>query len=80
MITEQEYRRLKEEYETAKSEAEQAKGALSQLTEQLKEEFDCDNLEQAEAKLKRLMAEQERIEKDFRRSLKDYETKWESHD
>ena len=80
MISEQQFRQLKQDHENAKAEADQAKGALAQLTEQLKEEFGCTNLKQAEAKLEELKEKQEQADKEFQRALKAYEVKWGEHD
>ena len=53
-ITEDQFNKLRREAESAKAEAERAKGALSQITAQLKEQFGCDTIQEAKAKLAEL--------------------------
>jgi len=43
---------------------------------QIKEEFGCDTLEQAERKLKRLGAEREKAEAEYDEALAAFEVKW----
>lgn len=75
-LSEDSYRKLKQEVEFAKDEANRSKGALDQLKERLKSDFDCDTLEEAEDKLKSLEKKLSKAEKAFEEALEDYEKKW----
>lgn len=75
-LTEKQYRDLKREVEEAKAASERARGALDQIMLQLKEDFDCDDVKEAKAKLEELQKENEKAEKLFLKALKDYEDKW----
>ena len=55
------YENLKAQVEEAQRKVSQAEGALNQLTLQLKNEFNCDTLEQAEALLKQLVEKSEKL-------------------
>jgi len=76
MITEEQYRKLKQEVENAKSEADRAEGALGQLLQRLKEEFGCDNIKEARALLTTLNSKQEKAEAAFEKSMEAYEERW----
>lgn len=75
-INEQSYKALKREVDDARSAAQQARGALLQMEKQLTTDFECDTIEEAEAKLKRLEAEKETARKAFEKKFADYEKKW----
>jgi len=76
MITEAKFRDLKNAHESAKTEAERAEGALIQLMSQLKSEFECDTLEEAQEKLRKLQKQQAREEKELEAAIAEYEEKW----
>lgn len=76
MITEAKFRELKDAHEAAKSAAERAEGALRQLMSQLKSEFDCDSLEAAEEKLRKLQRQQTQEETALETALAKYEKEW----
>jgi len=48
MATVKEFMQIKEEYAEAKKTVDQADGAINELMKQLKEDFDCDSLQEAE--------------------------------
>ena len=67
---------LKAKVEQAQQKADRAQGSLDQLNKQLKEEFDCDDLEEAETKLEELTKEEKSISKEFETALKQFEDRW----
>lgn len=75
-ITEQQYIKLKADVTAAKADADRAQGALDQLMVRLKDEFECDTVKQTKAKLRELTEETEKAEKEFSKSLAEYERKW----
>lgn len=75
-ISEDTYRRLKREVDAAKTESDRAKGALSQLVNQLKTEFKCENLKEAKALLEDLSAKRDKTQRRFEEAMKEYEKKW----
>lgn len=80
MITEQKFLELKRAHETAKTEADRAEGALRQLMCQLKADFDCNTLEEAQEKLRKLQKQQERERKELETTVVEYEKKWTEED
>jgi predicted nucleic acid-binding Zn-ribbon protein len=75
-LNEDTYRRLKREVETAQNEANRAQGALEQLEEELKSEFQCKTLEDAKRKLAQLQEDTEAAERKFNKALAAYEKNW----
>ncbi len=75
-ITEEKYRKLKQQVEDTKAEADRAQGALDQLLARLKDEFECDNLKEAKAKLAELEAKKRKAESVFEKVMEEYEEKW----
>ncbi len=80
MITEAKFRELKQAHENARTEAERAEGALIQVMSQLKQEFDCDSLVEAQEKLNRLKKQQDREARELDKAVADYEKAWGDHD
>jgi hypothetical protein len=76
-MKEEEYKKLKREVETAKAEAERAAGAKQQLLAQLKQEWGCGSIEEAENKLAALRKKRVEAEAEFERLLQDYKAKYE---
>ena len=70
------YDKLKKQVERCRREADKAKGALGQLTAQLKKEFGCSTVEEAEKLLASLARDEERLEKEFDKVVKNFEAKW----
>lgn len=75
-MTEDEYRKLRERVDLSRSKAEQAKGSLETLMQQLKEEFECDTLEEAQTLVKDLEKKAARAEKALEQAVATYEAKW----
>ena len=71
---------LKKQVEQEQQKADRAEGALEQLHEKLKEEFNCTSLQDAEDKLKELQKKKEKAEKAFDSALQDFDEKWGSSD
>lgn len=67
------YNQLKKQSEEAKQRASEAQGALNQIMKQLKKDFDCDTLEQAETKLKRLRWQGKQLQEKFDKELDEFE-------
>jgi len=67
---------LKKKVEILKSDRDKAKGALDSALKQLKKEFDCDSLEDAEVLFKKLLRESEEAEKEFQRTYEKFMEKW----
>ena len=61
-MTEQELLRLKRDIDSAKEQVLELKGQQSQLKKQLKEDWDCQTVEQAQIKLDSLAKEREALE------------------
>lgn len=80
MITEKEFKQLKQEVEDAKEEASRAKGALDQLMSQLETEFDCKDLKEAKELLAELTEKRDKAAREFERAMKDYEKKWKKNE
>lgn len=75
-LTEETFRRLQREQEEARSAASRAEGALSQLMTQLKDEFGCGSLEEAETLLENLEKKITKSETTLQRKLEEYQEKW----
>jgi len=72
----EEYQTLKRCVETAQQDLNKAEGALTQLMNQLKKEFNCSTIEQAEKKLKELEKKQKQLEIEFNKQIKQFKEKW----
>jgi DNA repair ATPase RecN len=70
------YNQIKRQVEEAQKKADQAEGALNQIMKQLKTEFGCKTLEEAEAKLRKLNQETKLSSKEFEKALIDFNEKW----
>jgi len=75
-INEETYHRLKREVEEAKTSSERAHGALEQLMSQLKKDFNCGNLKEAQTHLAELKAGRDKAAEKFQKTLTDYKEKW----
>ena len=67
---------LKQKAEDAQREADKAQGALDQLKERLKKEFQCNSLKDAETLLRKLEKEEKEAEREFDKSLAEFEDKF----
>lgn len=75
-MTAAEYERLLESISTCEREASRSEGALQQLMARLKQEYGCDSLEEAEALLKKLEREQERLEGKVKKKTEEFEAEY----
>lgn len=75
-LDEQGFRKLKQEVEQARSDADRAQGTLDGLMAQLKEEFECETVEAAQQKLKKLQKKATDAETEFDEALAAYQKKW----
>lgn len=73
MIDLNKFNLLKKEVEKAERDQNKAAGAVEQLRKQLREEFDCDDLKEAETLLAKLEKEGLVLEKDYNKKLVEFE-------
>jgi len=76
MISIDRYQELQDSVNKKQQKLDRSKGALSQMEERLKNEFDCDSVEQAEKLLKKLEKEAAVAEKAFQKSFEAFEKEW----
>jgi len=72
------YESLKTKADAAQSAADKASGARDQLMKQLKRDFDCSSISDAETKLSRLEKQEKKAEAALVEAIEAYEEKWES--
>jgi predicted nucleic acid-binding Zn-ribbon protein len=75
-ITEEQYRKLKAEVDTAKAEMERARGAVDTMLASLKEEYGCNDLNEAKVKLAKLNTKREEAKEAFEEAMQDYQKTW----
>lgn len=68
---------MKQQIERLQKEADMAEGELNQIMKQLKQEFNCDSIEEAEDALQELEQERKETKELFDSSLKAFKDKWE---
>ena len=68
--------RLKTKVEEAKTKQAKAKGALEQILNQIKKEFDCKTLKEAETLLKELKAKETKAKQKYEKALGEFQDKW----
>ena len=78
MIDLKKYEKLRTDVERLQRDRDRAEGALSQLMGQLKSEFDCNDLGEAESLLVKLKREQSKVEASFNQALEKFEERWEN--
>jgi len=71
------YQKLKKRAELLKSEISKAEGAYENVMQQIKEQFDCDDLEQAETLAEQLKKQAEEAEQKYNAALDAFNAKWE---
>ena len=76
-MNEQDLFRLKEDVEEAKQKVSELKGERQALMKQLKEEWDCDTVEQAEEKIKEMESEIGTFSEDIETGMKQLKDKLE---
>jgi predicted nucleic acid-binding Zn-ribbon protein len=74
------YNNLKKEAEEAQQTADKAEGALGQVMQQLKKEFDCSTIEEAEKKLGQLRKQESKTKKEFEIAVQEFEEEWETEE
>lgn len=72
MITEEEFKKLKDDAREKRSQADKAEGVLSQLMSDLKEEYGCSTLQEGTTLLEKLEKELEKAEAEFKESYDKY--------
>jgi len=70
------YLKLKKKIEQIQQEANKVEGALEQITEQLRKEFDCATLESAKKKLKVIERQEQKAKIEFENAVEEFEEKW----
>jgi ribosome recycling factor len=70
------FNELKEQVKTAKDAVSRAEGALEQHLKTLKDEFNCDTVEEAEEMLGKMTDELVGLEEEAETLLTDFEAKW----
>ncbi len=76
MIDLKQYNELKKKVDRLQRDADRAQGALDKLMDELKDEFSCGTLEEAEKMLAGLEKKAEKAERDYVRKLAAFEEKW----
>jgi hypothetical protein len=72
----EEYQRLKKQAEALERRAERAKGRLAQMMQQLKTDFDCDNLEDAKTLLGQMEEELKEAERELAEQTAAFQEEW----
>lgn len=67
---------LREKADKMRREADRAQGALDQVMKQLREEFSCKTLDEAEKKLQELSKGEAKAKKAFDDALASFEEEW----
>jgi predicted nucleic acid-binding Zn-ribbon protein len=70
------YQYLKESVDDLQRESDRAEGALTQLMKELKAEFDCNSLDEAESLLKKTVKEVKQAEQTFEDAVDEFEEEW----
>jgi hypothetical protein len=76
MISVTRYNELKQKADKAKADADKAEGALGQQLKELKDKFGCDSLEDAEAMLADLEAQEQELGRVCDEKMADFEREW----
>lgn len=71
-----EYTQIQEKLESAKQQKDKAEGALGQIMNRLKKEFDCPTLVAAKNKLKKLRGQKETAEQTRDKAVKTFRKDW----
>ena len=70
------YLKLKRQVEEAQQKASQAEGALGEVMNQLKKEFNCNTLAEAKKKLKQLEKDEQQSEEEFEAAVEKFKDDW----
>lgn len=72
----EEYSALKRKAEKLRSQADRAQGALEHHMKRLRDEFDCNSIEEAEEALEELKKEEEKIAEKYGKALEKFKKEW----
>lgn len=75
-ISVDEYQSLKAKVDNAKTEADKASGALERAKAELKREYGCDSLDEANKLLRKMEKEEKRVSGDYNKALDAFEAEW----
>ena len=75
-MNEEEFKKLKQQVADATDEANKARGALEQILKDLKTNFDCRNIGEAERHLATLKMKLTRAQTAFEEAQQKYQKKW----
>jgi hypothetical protein len=70
------YQQLKTKKEKAIQNANRQQGALDQIKQQLKEQFECSSFKEAKQKLEKMKKQCEEQKQRFEKALEEFEEKW----
>ena len=73
---ERRFKELRKQVEEAQRKFDNFTGVLEELNRQLKEDFGCASLEEAEVAQEQLVQERNEKLKQYKKELKDFERKW----
>ena len=74
------YLKIKKQVERDQQKADKAEGALNQIMKQLKDEFNCSTLEEAERMLKKMKKKSKELQKQFEEAIEKYEKEYTNED
>jgi len=75
-VTVEEFQRIKKKVESLQQEVSEAKGVLQTHLAKLKEEFECDSVEEAEALLEELKGKAESSEQQYTELMDEFREKY----
>ena len=73
-----EYSKLKDKVDAAQQKASKAEGALGQVKKQLKSDFGCSSLPEANKKLKQLKKQEQKIDSEYDEAVENFKETWET--
>jgi len=76
MVELKRFEELKRKIEKIRKERDKAEGALDQVMVDLKEEFGCKTIKEAEARMAELKQDAEDSQEKYEAALEDFEKKW----
>jgi len=76
MAVSEEYRRLKRKVDRTREEADRAHGAFESKMKDLKEDFDCETIEEAETRLEEMQCEVAELKEKYKAMYDKFLSKW----
>lgn len=70
------YLKIKRKVDSAQQESNKVEGAFGEVMKQLKKEFKCSTIKEAEAELKERKKKRDKVGKKFDSAVEDFEEKW----